>query len=325
MSVYRYGMDLLAGLLDGPRAHGAFVLRTVLAPPWSIRIEDRSPLTLAALLSGNATVVADDGTVDTLLPGDVAVARGIEPYTIADDPGRPPDIVIHPGQRCTTPDGVELHDLLTIGTRTWGNDPTGTTVMLVGSYQIEGEVPARLLDALPVRCVVRADRADRRLLDVLADEATQDRPGQQAVLDRLLDLVLIATLRSWFDRPGADAPAWFRAQGDPMVGPALRLIHDRPAHPWTVELLAREVGVARPTLARRFSQVMGQGPVAYLTGWRLALAADLLADPAATVTAVANQVGYGTPYAFSTAFKRAYGVSPSNHTARRRTAAALAG
>ena len=153
---------------------------------------------------------------------------------------------------------------------------------------------------------------------MLADEATQDRPGQQAVLDRLLDLVLIATLRSWFDRPGADAPAWFRAQGDPMVGPALRLIHDQPAHPWTVELLAREVGVARPTLARRFSQVMGQGPVAYLTGWRLALAADLLADPAATVTAVAHQVGYGTPYAFSTAFKRTYGVSPSSHTARLR-------
>lgn len=324
MSVYRDTMDLLAGLLDGPRAHGAFVLRTVLAPPWSIRIEDRSPLTLAALLSGTAAVVADDGTVDTLHPGDVAVARGIEPYTIADDPGRPPDIVIQPGQRCTTPDGIELHDLLTIGTRTWGNDPAGATVMLVGSYQIEGEVPARLLDALPARCVVRADRADRRLLDVLADEATEDRPGQQAVLDRLLDLVLIATLRCWFDRPEADAPAWFQAQGDPMVGPALRLIHDRPAHPWTVELLAREVGVARPTLARRFSQVMGQGPVAYLTGWRLALAADLLADPAATVSAVAHQVGYGTPYAFSTAFKRAYGVSPSSHTARLRAAVTAA-
>lgn len=317
-------MDLLAGLLDGPRARGAFVLRTVLAPPWSIRIEDRSPLTLAALLSGTAVVVADDGTVEMLHPGDVAVARGIEPYTIAHEPGRPPDIVIHPGQRCTTPDGTDLHDLLTIGTRTWGNDPAGGTVMLVGSYQIEGEVPARLLDALPVRCMGRADRADRRLLDVLADEATQDRPGQQAVLDRLLDLVLIATLRSWFDRPGADAPPWFRAQGDPTVGPALRLIHDQPARPWTVEQLAREVGVARPTLARRFSEVMGQGPVSYLTGWRLALAADLLADPAATVTAVARQVGYSTPYAFSTAFKRAYGVSPSVHTARLRSAVTAA-
>jgi len=313
-------MDLLAGLLDGPRARGAFVLRTVLAPPWSIRIEDRSPLTLAALLSGSATVVADDGAAEALRPGDVAVARGIEPYTIADDPDRPPDVVIHPGQRCTTPDGVDLHDQLSIGTRTWGNDPAGSTVLLVGAYQIEGEVPARLLDALPVRCVVRADAADRRLLDLLADETTQERPGQQAVLDRLLDLVLIATLRSWFDRPEAEAPTWFRAQGDPLVGPALRLIHDRPAHPWTVELLAREVGVARPTLARRFSQVMGQGPVAYLTGWRLALAADLLADPAATVTGVARQVGYATPYAFSAAFKRAYGVSPTAHTARLRAA-----
>ncbi len=317
-------MDLLAGLLDGPRARGAFVLRTVLAPPWSIRIEDRSPLTLAALLTGHATVTADDGAIETMAPGDVAIVRGIAPYTIADDPARPPDIVIHPGQRCMTPDGIDLHDLLTIGTRTWGNDPAGSTVMLVGAYEIEGEVSARLLDALPTRCVVRANDSDRRLLDLLADEATRDRPGQQAVLDRLLDLVLIATLRTWFDRPDADAPAWFRAQADPLVGPALRLLHDRPAHPWTVAALAREVGVARPTLARRFSDVMGQGPVTYLTSWRMALAADLLADPAATVTSVSHQVGYATPYAFSIAFKRAFGVSPSAYAARLRAAVVAA-
>ncbi len=314
-------MDLLAGLLDGPRAHGAFVLRTVLASPWSIRVQDRSPLTISALLSGQAFVVADDGTMETLSPGDVAIAREIEPYVLADDPRRPPDIVIHPGQRCATIQGVDLHDAMLMGVRTWGNNPHGETVMLIGSYMIDGEISRRLLDALPPRCFVRAANSDRRLIDVLADEAVKDLPGQQAVLDRLLDLVLISTLRTWFDRPQANAPAWYRAQVDDVVGPALRLLHDAPALAWTVELLAAKVGVARPTMARRFKEVMGEGPISYLTGWRIALAADLLSEPGATVASVAPRVGYGTPYAFSVAFKRAIGVSPSVHAARVRAGA----
>jgi AraC-like DNA-binding protein len=309
-------MDLLAGLLDGPRAHGAFVLRAMLAPPWSIRIEDRCPLTLAAVMRGHAWVTGDGGTVDLLSPGDVAITQGVEPYTLADDPDRPPTVIVHPGQRCMTPDGIDLHDLMMVGVRSWGNDPEGSTVLLVGSYQIEGEISRRLLDALPVRGVVRAGEADQRLIELLADEAVKDRPGQQAVLDRLLDLVLIATLRTWFDRPHVNAPAWYQAQVDPIVGPALRLLHDNPSMPWTVESLASRVGVARPTLARRFKHVMGEGPIAYLTGWRIALAADLLAEPGATVSAVAHRVGYATPFAFSTAFKRALGQSPSAYATR---------
>jgi AraC-like DNA-binding protein len=317
-------MDALAGLLDGPRARGAFVLRSVLAPPWSIRIEDRSPLTLVAALTGEAWVVGDDGTTAHLTPGDVGIARGIEPYTVSHDPARPPDIVILPGQRCTTPDGVELHDLMTLGVRTWGNDPSGSTVLLIGSYQIEGEVSRRLLDALPARCMVPAALAEQRLVGLLAEEAVKDRYGQQAVLDRLLDLLLITTLRTWFDQAQGDAPAWYQAQVDPIVGPALRLLHDSPDQPWTVETLAHQVGVARPTLARRFKLVMGEGPMTYLTDWRMALAADLLAEPGATVGSVAHRVGYATPFALSTAFKRATGISPSAYAARVRAGASPA-
>jgi AraC-like DNA-binding protein len=309
-------MDALANLLDGPRAHGAFVLRAVLGAPWSIRCDDHSPLTVCALVRGRAWVVADDGTERLLMPGDIAVARGIEGYTIAHDPRRPPDVVIREGQRCMTPDGAELHDVMTIGVRTWGNDPNGDTMLLIGSYQIEGEVSSRLLHALPARCVIPAEHADARLVELLADEAGQDRQGQQAVLDRLLDLLLISTLRTWFDGQAAHAPAWYRAQIDPIVGPALRLMHDNPSMPWTIESLARKVGVARPTFARRFSEVMGESPIAYLTGWRIAVAADLLAEPGATVTSVAPKVGYGTPYALSNAFKRTLGVSPSEYATR---------
>ena len=133
------------------------------------------------------------------------------------------------------------------------------------------------------------------------------------MLDRLLDLLLIATLRAWFDRPGGDAPAWYRAQSDEIVGPALRLIYDDPARRWTVASLASEVGVSRAALARRFTELVGDPPMTFLTEWRLSLAADLLREPGATLGSVAHQVGYGSPYALSTAFKRSRGISPRDH------------
>src|SRR4029450_7506304 len=151
---------------------------------------------------------------------------------------------------------------------------------------------------------------DSPLIPLLGEEIVKDEPGQEVVLDRLLDLLLIAVLRAWFSRPEAEAPAWYRAYGDPVVGRALRLLHNHPAHPWTVAELATEIGVSRAALARRFSELVGEPPMAFLTGWRLALAADLLREPDATVGAVARQVGYGSPFALSAAFKRVRGGSP---------------
>jgi AraC-like DNA-binding protein len=86
-----------------------------------------------------------------------------------------------------------------------------------------------------------------------------------------------------------------------------------PARPWTVAKLAAETGVSRATLAHRFSELVGEPPMAYLTGWRLALAADLLREPAATVGSVARQVGYGSSFALSTAFKRVRGIASKQH------------
>ncbi|MET8046384.1 AraC family transcriptional regulator [Streptosporangium sp. NPDC005286] len=308
-------MDALTDLLDGPRARGAFLLRSILSPPWSLRIQDRAPLALAAMVRGEAWVVPDGGDAVRLGPGDVAIIRGPDPYTVADDPATSPQVVIHPGQHCTTLDGRDLAQAMDLGVRTWGNSPDGSTVILTGAYQMRGEISRRLLEALPTLLVLPEGAWNCPIIPLLADEIVKDEPGQEAVLDRLLDLLLIAVLRAWFSRPEAGAPAWYRAHSDPVVGKALRMLHNNPAHPWTVAALATGAGVSRAALARRFTELVGESPMAFLTGWRLAMAADLLRETDATVGAVAAQVGYGSSFALSTAFKRVRGVSPQEHRA----------
>lgn len=306
-------MDALAGLLDGPKARGAFLLRAVMDPPWSIRCQDRSPLCLVAMVRDEAWVLPDGGDAVHLRPGDVAIMRGPDPYTLADDPGTRPQIVIHPGQRCTTPDGEPVSQAMDLGVRTWGNSADGSALMLVGAYEMRGAISQRLLDALPALVIVPGDVVDSPLIPLLGEEIVKDEPGQEAVLDRLLDLLLITVLRTWFSHPGTAAPAWYEANSDPIVGRALRMLHNNPAHPWTVAGLAAEIGISRAALARRFTDLVGEPPMSYLTGWRLDLAADLLREPDATVGSVARQVGYGSPFALSTAFKRVRGVSPQEH------------
>jgi AraC-like DNA-binding protein len=308
-------MDAIAGLLDGPRARDAFLLRSSMDPPWSLRIEDEAPLTVVAVVRGEAWLLPDDGEPVLLRPGDVAIVRGPDPYTVADQPATPPQVIVGPDQVCRTPAGGEPKEMRDLGVRTWGNSPDGATVMLTGTYQLEGEVSGRLLRALPAAIVLRDEEWTCPVIPLMADEIVKDEPGQEAVLDRLLDLLLIAALRAWFDRPDAGAPGWYRAHSDPVVGPALRLLHHDPARPWTVALLAREIGISRAALARRFHELVGEPPMSFLTGWRIALAADLLREPGATIGAVADQVGYGSPYALSTAFKRVRGISPKQHRA----------
>ncbi len=310
------GMDALANLLDGPRAREAFLLRAVMEPPWSVRIEDRAPLCVMTMARGEAWVVPASGEPRRLGPGDVAVVRGPDPYTVADSPDTPPQAWILPGEECRTADGRDLAEAMALGVRTWGNHADGSATMLIGTYPLDGEISGRLLDALPPLLVLDAEVWDCPLMPWLGEEIVRDEAGQSAVLDRLLDLLLIAVLRAWFARPEARAPAWYSAMGDPVVGRALRLLQNNPAHPWTVAGLAAKTGVSRAALARRFTALVGEPPMTYLTGWRLALAADLLREPDTTLTAVARQVGYGSAFALSAAFKRIRGVSPREHRAR---------
>ena len=292
----RFRMDAIAGLLDGPRAREAFLLRSSLDPPWSLRIQDEAPLTVLSMVRGEAWAIHDGGDPVPLRTGDVAVFRGPDPYTVADDPETAPLIASTPA-RTARPARAPRSSLesFSLGVRTWGNAADGATIMLTGTYTLDGEVSGRLLRALPALLVLRAGEWDCPVVPLLADEIVKDEPGQEAVLDRLLDLLLIAVLRAWFARPARLAGVVPR-HGDPVVGHALRLLHHNPAHPWTVAELAHETGASRAALARRFNDLVGEPPMASSRAggspWP-----DLLLEPGATVGSVAERVGYGSPFA----------------------------
>lgn len=306
---HRLVVDVLERLLDDPRARGAFLLRAEMDPPWGIRVEDEAPLTVLVVARGTAVLHAD--TPVPLAAGDVALVRGPAPYAVTDADSSEPDIRVLPGQGCHDPDGRLLDEEMAQGVRTWGNARHGATSMLIGTYLAESEVGRRLLSALPRAAVLRSHEWRSPLAAALAEEVPRDEPGQTAVLDRLLDLVLVTAVRSLFARDGG--PQWYAAQADPVVGRALRLIHHEPAHPWSVSALALQVGLSRAAFSRRFTDLVGEPPMGYLTRWRLDLAADLLTEPDTTLDSVARQVGYGTGFALSAAFKRVRGVSPADY------------
>lgn len=308
-------MDVLAHLLYDVRADGALFGRTIMSSPWSVRFADRTPLTLITMLRGQCWILPDDDAPAALGPGDLAIVAGREPFAIADDREMraPPLCVVHGPDHCTSANGAEIGAELKLGVRTCGESLDGPHVLLTGSYQVGGRVSERLLSVLP-RVLVVPDEGDLGPIKALTvAEIERDDPGQQAVLDRLLDLLLLSALREWFARPEAHPPAWYRALGDAVVGRPLRLLHDEPARPWTVAALAKEAGVSRATFARRFTALVGEPPMSYLTGWRLSLAVDLLQRTDATVEAIAQQVGYESGFGLSVAFKRVYGTRPSEH------------
>jgi len=145
-------VDALVGLLDGVRARGAFVLRLMLDPPWSMSIRDEAPLTLICQTHGASAIVSAGGDTVWLHAGDIALTRGTEHYLFADDPATTPTVVIHPGQRCTTLTGDDLRFEMSLGVRTWGNSPSGATRAVICAYEGRSEVSAP-----PARCA--ADRA----------------------------------------------------------------------------------------------------------------------------------------------------------------------
>lgn len=292
------------------------MIRACFDPPWAVRVEDQAPLTVMLMVRGEGWVVPDEGERVRLTAGDLAIARGPGPYTCADDPATAPQALILPEGQCAYPDGRALNGSMDLGVRAWGDRLDGSTLVLIGTYMMDGEISGRLLDALPPLLSLTSEEWPCPLTPLLMEEIGRDEPGQEVVLDRLLDLLVIAALRAWFSRPEAEPPAWYRAMADPVVGRVLRLVQDDPAHPWTVASLAVKAGVSRAGLARRFTELVGEPPMTHLTGWRLTLAADLLRDTDETIGAIARQVGYGSAFALSSAFKRVYGVSPQEHRGR---------
>lgn len=323
-------MDPLADLLEAVRARTAAFCHTVLEPPWALRIADEAPLALVTALRGHAWIVAGGEEPTLVRTGDVAVVKGPGHYTVADHPDTAPSVVVHAGNRLTTLDGTDLDATDAAATAAGlrpspyasalghpvGGVPDGAALVASGTYQVTGDVGGRLLAALPRIVRVPAADAASPILQLLAAEVDHAQPGQQVMLDRLLDLALVSTLRAWLNRPDADAPGWYRAHADPLVGPALRSMHDEPAHPWTVASLATKAGASRAAFARRFTALIGQPPLTYLTDWRLALAADQLRGTDASIESIARDVGYANAFALTVAFKRVRGLTPRQHRQR---------
>jgi AraC-like DNA-binding protein len=147
-------------------------------------------------------------------------------------------------------------------------------------------------------------------LRAVVAESNQRRPGGEAVLQRMSELLFVEVLRRFADSLPPGQTGWLAALRDPAVGRALALLHDRPAEPWTLERLCEEAGLSRSSLHERFVHLTGQPPMQYLAQWRMQVAAGLLRDTGAKVVDVALQVGYDSEAAFSRAFKRVVGASP---------------
>lgn len=306
-------MDTLGGLLDAPRARGAFALRTVMSSPWSLRILAQSPVTLLAGITGDFWIVPDDGKPVHIGPGDIAITRAPDTYNVSETPTTEPTVFIHPGQDCRDADNNSVLEQMTHGVRTWGNDPNGSTTFMVGAYEHLSDISDRLLRALPPVLSLSNTEWDSPLVPLLCEEVIKDEPGQAAILDRLLDLLVTAVLKAWFAKQESNSPDWWNFQGDRIVERALHIMHDKPAYAWTLDKLAVETGASRASLSRRFHDLVGEPPMTFLKNWRMALAADLLCQPNENVGTVAEKVGYASPFAFSTAFKRIRGISPQEH------------
>jgi AraC-like DNA-binding protein len=290
-------MDLLYDHLMRARATGAVFARTVAEPPWGLRLGGSIQLAVHTVVRGRGWLWLDtpDNAVE-LSPGTVTLVRGGPDHYVGHEPGAD----------CLEPEEFRARQT----NATPGDDPN-TTVFLCGAYQFAGDVGRGLLDALPPILTLTAaiDNPLRDVITLLSRELLSTEPAQQIVLDRLLDLLLVLAIRSDFRR-SATAPRWYRAAADPRLRAALQAMHENAAHPWTVPELAALSGLSRAAFARAFRDALGQAPMQYLTEWRMTLARDQLRTGGGSLDRIAEDIGYGSPFAFAAAFRRHHGEPP---------------
>jgi AraC-like DNA-binding protein len=290
-------VDLLQDHLARARASGGVFARTVATPPWGLRLPGSIQLALHAVVQGRAWLWLDDPEASLeLTPGELALVRGGLDHHIAHEPAA----------ACLEPAEFKARHADDVHT-----DDRRATVFLCGAYRFSGDVADGLLGALPQVLPLSAAVGDpiHDVIAVLSRELAASEPGQQTVLDRLLDILLVLAIRASF-KTSSRAPRWFQASADPRLGPALQAIHDDAARAWTVPELAAVSGLSRAAFARSFQRALGQAPMQYLTTWRMTLARDYLRSGQRTLAQVADRTGYASPYAFAAAFRRHHGQPP---------------
>jgi AraC-like DNA-binding protein len=297
-------VDVLTDLLRRSRARGAAFSHSTARGVWGVQFPGGAKLAIHGILSGEAFAWTDDASQTRhVLTGDIVLVRGPSKQFMAHAPAAEViQFADHPsyGPAC----GVRR--------MAFGAGSGEPTTFFCGAYTFDGGLCAGLLAGLPDLTVVRphAGSSLRATLDVLAGELLRDAPGQQVLLDSLLDVILVQALREQLAADTKAAPTWFRAMEDPGISAALRAVHTEPARPWTVADLAVEASLSRATFARRFTAALGVAPLAYVTDWRMALAREQLHEGDAGLAAVARSLGYASEFSFAAAFKRHHGVAP---------------
>ena len=293
-------VDVLTDLLERARARGAGFSHSTVRGPFGLVFPAVPGLAVHAIVEGEVHLWIDEDEPLHLLGGDIVLVRGGLDHRLATSP------------QATCRPLMEFMDSARVSDRRFVEGEGDPSVFFCGAYLFEGDICTQLLDLLPdtLRLRPAAGSQLRMTLDLLAREMEHNLPGQQTLLDRLLDVALVQMLREHFAEPAADAPGWYRASADPQLGLALRAVHAEPARPWTVESLAAEASLSRAAFARRFTAAVGMAPLAYVTDWRMALAREQLRDSKDQIAAVASTLGYASEFSFAAAFKRHHGVPP---------------
>jgi AraC-like DNA-binding protein len=297
-------MDILADQLAQARARGAVfsVLRQI--RPWGLGFGGQRPLTAHCLLDGDGWLEQPGCEPVRLHARDMVLMTAGQPYAMVSDRGTAV---------------VPIADARRQGADT---KPGDAALILCGAYVLDGSIAASLLGTLPRAVIVPAaeqEPAHAAAIALLADQIRWDAPGQQTLLDRLLDLNLVFALRAWWTTAGAAAPGWYRAMSDPALRRVLEQVHSAPGDDWTVPAMAELAGMSRASFAARFRRVTGQSPGSYVTEVRMQYAEDQLSRSDATLAKIAGAVGYRNEYAFATAFRRQHAVSPGRWRAVART------
>lgn len=304
MSVQHDPLEDVLGLVG---ATGSLSAALQAGGDWAVAFEAPDTVKFNAVRRGRCVLTVEGVAAPIILgPGDCYLLTEPRRFTLASAPGVPP-LPAGPIFQAAT-DGVA---------RTGTGDDT---LLIGGRFDFGDRARELLLDALPPVVHVPGDTAAaatlRWSLDLIDTELRTRPVGSTLVTEHLAMIMLIHILRLHL----ATTPppeGWLAGLSDSVVGPALRVMHARPADPWTVAGLAKAASVSRSTLAARFRQVVGRGPLDYLTEWRIELAADRLRRDDGTLATIARTVGYRSESALSNAFKRVTGTSPREY---RRTA-----
>lgn len=299
-------MDVLSEVLDVSGVRGSAGARIAAGGEWGVEwLRDRDAV-VYAVTAGIAWLTLDGEVPRLLMTGDVVILATGAAHSLSSEPGAD----IHSCDVAAAAEARRQGGVLRLG------DGDVQTQVLGASYSHDPAGSTPVFALLPPVVHLGAQQLHPTLTDVvrlLGREIAHPGVATDLLLDRLVDVLLIEVLRTWLaSAPPVDA-SWWGVLRDPLLLRAVTRLHEAPGHPWTTEALAREVATSKQTLVRRFSTFAGTTPGAYLTRWRMDLAAHRLRDTDDTLDEIAADVGYTSVYAFSRAFSRERSLPPGRY------------